>query len=66
MNNDIENCMKELDNELKENKEQLNIIFKEGLNDEIKKGKYKTQIDKIFKFSFNEILKMKIYEIFGN
>ena len=66
LDNEIENFMKELDEELDKNRKNLEKIFKIGLKDEIKKGKYKSQLEAIFKFSFCEKLKLKICEAFGN
>ena len=59
LNKDIEIIMKELDNEIFKYKNKLLDLFKMSLEKEIKKGKYKTEIEVIFNFSFYEKLKIK-------
>ena len=60
LNSDIENTMSDLDREVTKNKEKLLKLFNLGLEKELKKGKYKTEIDVIVKFSFYEKLQLNL------
>ena len=60
LNSDIEKTMNELDKEISKNKDKLLDLFKLGLEKEIKKGKYKAEIEVIINFSFYEKLKLNL------
>ena len=60
LNSDIEKTMNELDKEVSESKNKLLDLFKLGLKKEIKKGKYKAEIEVIINFSFYEKLKLNL------
>ena len=63
LNSDIEKTIDELDREVTKNKEKLLKLFNLGLEKELKKGKYKTEIDVIIKFSFYEKLQLNLSSI---
>ena len=63
LNSDIENTMSDLDREVTKNKEKLLKLSKLGLEKELKKGKYKTEIDVIIKFPFYEKLQLNLSTI---
>ena len=65
LNNEIENSLKELDNELSNYKNDLLTLFNIGLENELKKGKYKAEIELIVNFSFYEKLKINICNLLG-
>ena len=60
LNSDIEKTMNELNKEISKNKDKLLDLFKLGLKKEIKKGKYKAEIEVIINFSFYEKLKLNL------
>ena len=65
LDNKINSIMENLDSELKIKKEKLKEILYIGLEDEIKRGKYKIQFEKIFNLTLYEKLKIKIFDKFG-
>ena len=65
LNNEIEESLKNLDNELSNYKNDLLTLFNIGLASELKKGKYKAEIDLIVNFSFYEKLKINICNLLG-
>ena len=60
LNFDIEETMCELDKEIKKYKDKLLELFNLGLEKELKKGKYKAEIEVIIKFSFYERLQLNL------
>ena len=55
--------MFDLDREVTKNKEKLLKLFNLGLEKELEKGKYKTEIDVIIKFPFYEKLQLNLSTI---
>ena len=60
LNSDIEKTMNELDKEISKNKDKLLDLFNLGLAKELKKGKYKAEIEVIINFSFYEKMKLNL------
>ena len=65
LNDEIEDSMQKLDDELSIFKNELLSLFNIGLKNELKKGKYKADIDLIINFSFLEKLKFDICKLTG-
>ena len=66
LNSELEKKMCDLDEEINKNKEKLLELFNMGLEKELKKGKYKAEIEVIIKFSFYERIQFNISKFFGN
>lgn len=65
LNFNIEKIMCELDKEIKKYKDKLLELFNMGLEKELKKGKYKAEIEVIIKFSFYEKLQLNLSKGFN-
>ena len=64
LNNEIEQTMLNLDEEISKSRLKLLDLFKKGLEKELKRGKYKAEIDILVKYSFYEKIKLKICDLF--
>lgn len=61
----IDKNIEELNNKIEEIKMKILELFKLGLEEEIKEGKYKNEINTLIEFSFTEQFKIKICRYLG-
>ena len=64
LNKEIEKTMIEMDTEISKIRNKLMELFKKGLKNEMKKEKYKSEIEILVKFSFYEKIKLKFCNLF--
>ena len=64
LNYQIDDIMNNLDCETSKCKCKLINLFQKGLEKEIKKGKYKVEMNVLFNFSFLDRFKIKIYNFY--